>query len=164
MKKLRYLIMVVMLAMAVGAMAETQPGIIVRLKDGSTVGFTFESKPKILPRAGYLYIVTDKESVASVYYNYSEIASIYTGDVNTGGVESPMADAKQGALFHIVDNCVEASGLMSGDTVTVYTIDGRSVCSACANTDNETLQMAMPASGVYIMRTSTGVAFKFIIK
>ncbi len=161
MKKLRYLIVVVMLAMAVGAMAETQPGIIVRLKDGTTVGFTFESKPKILPRYSYLNIVTDK---ADVFYDNSKTSSIYTGDVNTGGVESPMADAKPGVRFHIVDNCVDVSGLMSGEAVTAYTIDGRSVCSACANADNETLQMAMPASGVYIIRTSTGVAFKFIIK
>ena len=161
MKKLKYLIIVVMLAIAATAMAETQPGIILRLKDGSTVGFTLESKPKILPYSSSLRIVTDKTTVS---YSYSKIASIYSGNVDGGGVESPTIDKKADVLFTIIDNSVEVSGLEAGETVTAYTPDGRNVYTARANTDNEILRMAIPSSGVYIIRTSGGVSFKFITK
>ncbi len=161
MKRLKYLIIVVMLAITTSAMAETQPGIILRLRDGSTVGFTLESKPKILPYSSSLRIVTDKTTVS---YRYSEIASIYSGSVDGGGIESPTIDKKADVLFTIIDNSVEVSGLGAGETVTAYTPDGRSVCSVRANTDNETLRMTMPSSGVYIIRTSGGISFKFITK
>lgn len=161
MKRLKYLIIVVMLAIATSAMAETQPGIILRLKDGSTVGFTLESKPKILPHSSSLEIVTDKTTVS---YSYSDIASIYSGNVDGGGIESPTIDKKADVLFTIIDNGVEVSGLGAGETVTAYTPDGRSVCTARANTDSETLRMAMPSSGVYIIHTSDGISFKFITK
>lgn len=161
MKKLKYLIIVVMLAIAATAMAETQPVIILRLKDGSTVGFTLESKPKILPHSSSLEIVTDKTTVS---YSYSKIASIYSGNVDGGGVESPTIDKKADVLFTIIDNGVEVSGLNAGETVTAYTPDGRNVYTARANTDNEILRMAIPSSGVYIIRTSGGVSFKFITK
>ena len=161
MKRLKYLIIVVMLAIATSAMAETQPGIILRLRDGSTVGFTLESKPKIIPYNYSLEIVTDKTTVS---YSYSKIASIYSGNVGGGGIESPTIDKKADVLFTIIDNGVEVSGLGAGETVTAYTPDGRSVCSVRANTDNETLRMTMPSSGVYIIRTSGGISFKFITK
>lgn len=150
-----------MLAIATTAIAETQPGIILRLKDGSTVGFTLESKPKILTYSSSLEIVTDKTTVS---YSYSKIASIYSGNVDGGGIESPTIDKKADVLFTIIDNGVEVSGLEAGEAVTAYTPDGRSVCTARANTDKETLRMAMPSSGVYIIRTSGGVSFKFITK
>ncbi len=161
MKRLKYLIIVVMLAITTSAMAETQPGIILRLRDGSTVGFALESKPKILPHSSSLEIVTDKTTVS---YSYSNIASIYSGNVDGGGIESPTIDKKADVLFTIIDNSVEVSGLEAGETVTAYTSDGRSVCTARANADNETLRMTMPSSGVYIIRTSGGVSFKFITK
>ena len=161
MKRLKYLIIVVMLAIAATAMAETQPGIILRLRDGSTVGFTLESKPKILPYSNLLRIVTDKTTVS---YSYREIASIYSGNVDGGGIESPTIDNKADVLFTIIDNGVEISGLGAGEIVTAYTPDGRSVCSARANVDSETLRMTMPSSGVYIIRTSGGISFKFITK
>lgn len=161
MKKLKYLIIVVMLAIAASAMAETQPGIILRLKDGSTVGFTLESKPKIITHSETLEIYTDKTEVS---YRYQEVKSIYSGNVDGGGIESPTIDKKADVLFTIIDNGVEVSGLDAGETVTAYTPDGRNVCTACANTDNEILRMAMPSSGVYIIRTSGGVSFKFITK
>ena len=161
MKRLKDLIIVVMLAIATSAMAETQPGIILRLKDGSTVGFTLESKPKILPHSSSLGIVTDKTTVS---YSSSEIANIYSGNVDVGGIEFPTIDKKADVLFTIIDNGVDVSGLNTGETVTAYTPDGRSVCTARANADNETLRMAMPSSGVYIIRTSGGISFKFITK
>ena len=148
MKRLKYLIIVVMLAITTSAMAETQPGIILRLRDGSTVGFTLESKPKIIPYNYSLEIVTDKTTVS---YSYSKIASIYSGNVDGGGIESPTIDKKADVLFTIIDNGVEVSGLGAGETVR-------------ANTDNETLRMTMPSSGVYIIRTSGGISFKFITK
>ena len=106
-------------------------------------------------------IVTDKTTVS---YSYSKIASIYSGNVDGGGIESPTIDKKADVLFTIIDNGVEVSGLGAGETVTAYTPDGRSVCSVRANTDNETLRMTMPSSGVYIIRTSGGISFKFITK
>lgn len=150
-----------MLAIATSAMAETQPGIILRLKDGSTVGFTLESKPKIITRSETLKICTDKTEVS---YYYREVMSIYGGSVDGGGIESPTIDKKADVLFTIIDNGVEVSGLNAGETVMAYTPDGRSVCTARTNTDNEILRMSMPSSGVYIIRTSGGVSFKFITK
>lgn len=161
MKRLKYLIIVVMLAIATTAMAETQPGIILRLRDGSTVGFTLESKPKIITHSETLEIYTDKTEVS---YRYQEVKSIYSGNVDGGGIESPTIDKKADVLFTIIDNGVEVSGLGAGETVTAYTPDGRNVCTARANTDSETLRMAMPSSGVYIIRTSGGISFKFITK
>lgn len=161
MKRLKYLIIVVMLAIATTAMAETHPGIILRLRDGSTVGFTLESKPKIITYNISLKIVTDKTTVS---YSYSDIARIYGGSVDGGGIESPTIDKRADVLFTIIDNGVEVSGLESGEIVTAYTPDGRSVCSAHANADSETLRMTMPSSGVYIIHTSGGISFKFITK
>lgn len=161
MKRLKYLIIVVMLAIAATAMAETQPGIILRLRDGSTVGFTLESKPKIITRSETLTIYTDKTKLS---YSYRDVMSIYGGSVDGGGIESPTIDKKADVLFTIIDNGVEVSGLDTGEAVTAYTPDGRSVCTARANADSETLRMTMPSSGVYIMRTSGGISFKFITK
>lgn len=144
--------------------AWAEDGVIVLLKNGTTLGFAFKEKP---------VIVTSKEleistpSRRSISLDYGRVQRVYWGDVTALSIEAPQQDEqKEQVVFRILDNGIEAIGLEKGERVEVFNVAGMKLASAVSNTSGGTLQLTLPLtqSQVFIIHTSKGTSYKFIKK
>lgn len=69
-------------------------------------------------------------------------------------------------IFHIAGRSLDASGLARGEKVSLYSFNGMLVASATSNTDGGSVSFELPESlgAAYIVRTSTGISYKIILK
>lgn len=156
MKKLRFLILTTALIMTIGVMGEE--GVLLQLKNGSTVGFAFSDKPTML--IGSTLEIRANKTV--VNYDYNEVKRVYWGEVQPNGISSAKDDINSSVVFRINTNGLSVSGLTKGERVSVYDTTGRLVTTAISTQDNGTLDLSLKISnGIYIARTQSGISFKF---
>ncbi len=156
MKKLRFLILTTALIMTIGVMGEE--GVLLQLKNGSTVGFAFSDKPTML--IGSALEIRAKKTVVS--YDYNEVKRVYWGEVQPNGISSAKDNINSSVVFRINTNGLSVSGLTKGERVSVYDTTGRLVTTAISTQDNGTLDLSLKISnGIYIARTQSGISFKF---
>lgn len=139
--------------------AKADEGVILLLNDGTSVGFAFSKKP-VITTAETLTLTTSTGERVS--YDYKEVKHAYFGDTSTG-IKDVRKDAPQRVTFHVTPQSLRIEGLSAGERVTVYTTGGQRVTSALSNGNGTSLTLDIPAAGhtVYIVKTSTGVSFKF---
>lgn len=156
MKKLRFLILTTALIMTIGVMGEE--GVLLQLKNGSTVGFAFSDKPTML--IGSTLEIRANKTV--VNYDYNEVKRVYWGEVQPNGISSAKDNINSSVVFRINTNGLSVSGLTKGERVSVYDTTGRLVSTAISTQDNGTLDLSLKISnGIYIARTQSGISFKF---
>ena len=156
MKKLRFLILTTALIMTIGVMGEE--GVLLQLKNGSTVGFAFSDKPTML--IGSTLEIRANKMV--VNYDYNEVKRVYWGEVQPNGISSAKDNINSSVVFRINTNGLSVSGLTKGERVSVYDTTGRLVTTAISTQDNGTLDLSLKTSnGIYIARTLSGISFKF---
>jgi hypothetical protein len=156
MKKLRFLILTTALIMTIGVMGEE--GVLLQLKNGSTVGFAFSDKPTML--IGSTLEIRANKTV--VNYDYNEVKRVYWGEVQPNGISSAKDNINSSVVFRINTNGLSVSGLTKGERVSVYDTTGRLVTTAISTQDNGTLDLSLKISnGIYIARTQSGISFKF---
>ena len=146
---------------AVSIIAMADDGVILKLKNGSEVGFVFTSKPKITPGAE-LSITTSNG--ASVSYDYAEVRSVAFGDVTSTGIDDVTASPACDVVFRLLDGKVVVEGLPAGESVSVYNISGQLLASQKQTATGVSLALPLEGSGVLIVRTSTGVSYKVMVK
>ena len=158
MKKLRFLILTTALIMTIGVMGEE--GVLLQLKNGSTVGFAFSDKPTML--IGSTLEIRANKTV--VNYDYNEVKRVYWGEVQPNGISSAKDNINSSVVFRINTNGLSVSGLTKGERVSIYDTTGRLVTTAISTKDNETLNLSLKTSnGIYIARTKSGISFKFTL-
>ena len=156
MKKLRFLILTTALIMTIGVMGEE--GVLLQLKNGSTVGFAFSDKPTML--IGSTLEIRANKTV--VNYDYNEVKRVYWGEVQPSGISSAKDNINSSVVFRINTNGLSVSGLTKGERVSIYDTTGRLITTAISTKDNETLNLSLKTSnGIYIARTLSGISFKF---
>ena len=155
MKKLRFLILTTALIMTIGVMGEE--GVLLQLKNGSTVGFAFSDKPTML--IGSTLEIRANKTV--VNYDYNEVKRVYWGEVQPNGISSAKDNINSSVVFRINTNGLSVSGLTKGERVSIYDTTGRLITTAISTKDNETLNLSLKTSGIYIARTQSGISFKF---
>ena len=156
MKKLRFLILTTALIMTIGVRGEE--GVLLQLKNGSTVGFAFSDKPTML--IGSTLEIRANKTV--VNYDYNEVKRVYWGEVQPNSISSTKDNINSDVVFRINANGLNVSGLANGERVSVYDTAGKLVTTAVSTQDNGTLSLPLKQSGgIYIARTQSGVSFKF---
>ena len=158
MKKLRFLILTTALIMTIGVMGEE--GVLLQLKNGSTVGFAFSDKPTML--IGSTLEIRANKTV--VNYDYNEVKRVYWGEVQPNGISSAKDNINSSVVFRINTNGLSVSGLTKGERVSIYDTTGRLITTAISTKDNETLNLSLKTSnGIYIARIKSGISFKFTL-
>lgn len=158
MRKLIILFLSLLTLLPLTAMADE--GVVVQLKSGKTMAFAFTDKPTIVP-AEVLTIRT--KSGNQLELSYGDVDRFYWSDNISTAIVTPKATATGNPVFHIADNSITAEGLAAGEHVSVFTADGRQMGSATAMGGKASV--ALPQQGgIYIIKTSSGVSYKFIKK
>lgn len=133
-----------------------EEGVILLLKSGKTVGFAFQDKPTICPRST---LIITSQTGEKVEYDYKDVQRFYWGDVQAS---SGIKQVKNGSVvFHLNDNGIKAEGLLKGERVSVYTVDGKIIASASSDSGQVLIPLFSSAK-VFIVRTSTGITYKFV--
>ncbi len=155
----RCLLLAAAVLMSTVAMAED--GVIVKLKNGSEVGFVFSSKPNVTPGAELSITTSDG---ASVSYDYAEVCSVRFGDVTSTGIDDVTSSPVCDVVFRLLDGKVVAEGLPAGESVSVYNVGGQLLTTEKQSAGGTALSVPLDARGVLIVRTSTGVSYKVMNK
>lgn len=136
-------------------MAES--GIILKLKSGATLGFTFLAQPKV--EMGSELTITDAGGV-SVSYNYAEVTSLSWGEVESLGIENAKNVNFCDVVFNHTNDVVSVIGLPKGAYVSIYTVGGSLIRKR--QSDGSILNVTLPYKGLYIVSTSTGASYKIM--
>jgi hypothetical protein len=67
-------------------------------------------------------------------------------------------------VFRLLDGKVVVEGLPAGESVSVYNISGQLLASKKQTATGVSLVLPLEGSGVLIVRTSTGVSYKVMVK
>lgn len=137
-------------------------GILLRLKSGKTVGFAFDSKPKVITGKTLVLKSSDGNRVE---YNYDEVSKLYWGNVSSSvGIDNVQVDTKSKVVFHLTHDGITVTGLQKGEHVTAYTIGGVQVGQAVSTTNDSSVSISLSFTNekVLIVRTSGGTNFKFV--
>lgn len=146
-----------------------EQGVVLRFTDGTLVGFAFKDKPAI----GYTTVdnvptLTITSGGFKVQYDYSNVKSFYwSSDVSSvpTSISDVPANGAGNVSFRITDGGISVSGLASGESVAVYTVSGAKVASAVSPTGSGEANITLPqGAGVYIVKASSGISYKFIRK
>ena len=135
-----------------------EEGVILLLQDNSKVGFVFSQTP-VIKTGATLEIKTSKENVT---YDYSNVKSVYFGDVATTTIGSANTTVK--SMFRLTSAGLEVEGLKQGEKISIYSIDGKLINTATATNGGACVTLPDSKSSVYVVRTSNGTSFKFNIK
>jgi hypothetical protein len=144
---------------AISIVAKADDGVILKLKNGSEVGFVFTSKPKITPSAKLNIATVDGTSVS---YDYADVRSVTFGDVTSTGIEDVAASAACDVVFRLFDGKVVVEGLPAGESVSVYDLNGQRVTTHEQGQDNTVISIFLNAHSVHIIRTSNGISCKVV--
>lgn len=135
-------------------------GVVLLLKNDRTLGFAFSEMPTIII-GPQLSIKTSRNTVS---YSYSDVQRIYFDDVQASDIKIITTHDQPNITFHISGDVIEVKGMTSSGTVTVFTMEGKQVLAARADNDGFVSVHIPQGKGVYIMKTSDGVSFKFITR
>lgn len=136
-------------------------GIVLRLNDGTEIGFAFSEKPVII--AGSQFVM--RTTSTNVSYPFEKVQRIYCNDnLKPSGINTiKKEDSDKAVLFKITDSEIEIIGLEKGKLITVYTVNGMMVATARSGTNGHATINLSGKKGIFIVKTSTGLGCKFKI-
>lgn len=150
------LMAVLLLSCVLGARAEE--GVILSLKNGTEVAFAFSSKPRLA--MGEELTITAPDGT-NVVYAYADVKNVRFGEVTTTGIDSDTeTENTPDVTFRISGGQLHVFGLPQGESVSVYDLGGRRVAMQKQATDGGTLSIPLNATGVLVVRTSTGISYR----
>ena len=138
---------VLLLSSVLGARAEE--GVILSLKDGTEVAFAFSSKPRLA--MGEELAISTPDGMY-VVYSYADVRNFRFGEFTTTGIDSAHGTKNTpDVTFRISGGQLHVFGLLQGESVSVYDLAGRRLAMQKQTTD---------ATGVLVVRTSTGISYR----
>ena len=152
------LMAVLLLSCVLGARAEE--GVILSLKDGTEVAFAFSSKPRLA--MGEELTITAPDGT-NVVYAFADVRNVRFGEFTITGIDSaPGTENTPDVTFRISGGQLHVFGLPKGESVSVYDLAGRRVAMQKQTTDGSTLSISLNATGVLVVRTSTGISYRIV--
>lgn len=153
------LMAVLLLSCVLGARAEE--GVILSLKDGTEVAFAFSSKPRLA--MGEELTITAPDGT-NVVYAYADVRNVRFGEFSGTGIDSaPGTENTPNITSRIIGGQLHVFGLPQGESVSVYDLAGRRVAMQKQTTDGSTLSIPLNATGVLVVRTTTGISYRVAI-
>lgn len=147
---------VLLLSCVLGARAEE--GVILSLKNGTEVAFAFSTKPR-LAMGGELAITAPDGT--SVVYAFADVKNVRFGEFVTTDIDSSSGtENTPDVIFRISDGMLQVFALPQGESVSVYDLAGRRVAMQKQTADGSTLSIPLNATGVLVVRTSTGISYR----
>ena len=139
-------------------------GIIFLFTNGQKASFKFASKPEIKVNDDVL-TVTDTD-VDSISYSFADVDYFYFDDMTiTGNSQAVAPTTSENPIFKYANGVITASGLKSGERLTVVSVNGSIITNTQANTEgNAQIDISHTAPGIYIVGTGSGVSFKLLKK
>ena len=149
---------VLLLSCVLGARAEE--GVILSLKNGTEVAFAFSSKPRLA--MGEELTITAPDGT-NVVYAYADVRNVRFGEFITTDIDSaPSTENTPDVTFRISGGQLHVFGLLQGESVSVYDLAGRRVAMQKQTTDGSTLSIPLTATGVLVVRTTTGISYRMV--
>ena len=147
---------VLLLSSVLGARAEE--GVILSLKDGTEVAFAFSSKPRLA--MGEELAISTPDGMY-VVYSYADVRNFRFGEFTTTGIDSAHGTKNTpDVTFRISGGQLHVFGLLQGESVSVYDLAGCRLAMQKQTTDGSTLSVPLNATGVLVVRTSTGISYR----
>ena len=147
-------------ALMMSLFVKAEEGVLLKLKSGAEVGFVFASQPKIATGTELVIKTADGTSVS---YDYAEVSSISFGDVSLTDISDVKGESSK-VVFRLHDGKLSVEGLKVGESVSAYNVSGKMLHQVKQSTNALPLQIPLTEKGVLIIRTSTGVSYKFVNK
>ncbi len=149
---------VLLLSCVLGARAEE--GVLLSLKDGTEVAFAFSSKPRLAMGGELTITVPDGTNVV---YAYADVKNVRFGEFVTTDIDSASGtENTPDVTFRISGGQLHVFGLPQGESVSVYDLAGRRVAMQKQTTDGCTLSIPLTATGVLVVRTTTGISYRMV--
>lgn len=160
MRKVSFNLCVCLLLLAVSLPSWADEGVIVVLKNGNTVGFSFAEKPVIETGES---LILRTPSGKSVSYAYDNVRKVFWGDNTTTAIDNAKSVTTPNVRFRIMTDAIEVCGLAPGEWAGLYTTSGSLVTSVASVSDGSVVTLSLPVGqrAVYIVRTSRGISYKF---
>ena len=144
-----------------GTAVHADDGVVLLLTSGREVGFTFSSRPQVVP--GDELVVRSADGV-QVSYPYAEVQRLFWGEVTATSVDSPIADDVAGRVqFRVSAGELSVDGLPVAECVYLYRADGHLVGTHRQDVEGATLRIPLSDGGLYIVRTGTGLSYKVLM-
>lgn len=151
---------VALLCMASAIKAAAEEGVTLRLKSGQEVSFVFTSKPCIATSDVELVITTADGQKLS--YDYAEVRNISFGEYASTGITETTAQQSAEVTFKVNAGVLSVFNLPVGESVSICTLNGNRIVMQKQNVDGAILNLPLKASGVLVVRTSTGISYKIL--
>jgi hypothetical protein len=146
MKKL-LLLLLMLLALPIGMLADNQNTLIVKTKDGAQTTFVLQDKPRVTFEGTDLKVVSDKETVA---FALADVLRFEYVKKDALGIDEDVVDptgvSYQGGVLVI-------SQLRQGASVAVYTLDGKLLRQLTAShSGTYRLNLSELPTGLYLVK------------
>ena len=146
MKKLLFLLLL-LLALPIGMLADNQNTLIVKTKDGAQTTFVLQDKPRVTFEGTDLKVVSDKETVA---FALADVLRFEYVKKDALGIDEDVVDptgvSYQGGVLVI-------SQLRQGASVAVYALDGKLLRQLTAShSGTYRLNLSELPTGLYLVK------------
>ena len=146
MKKLLFLL-ILLLALPIGMLADNQNTLIVKTKDGAQTTFVLQDKPRVTFEGTDLKVVSEKETVA---FALADVLRFEYVKKDALGIDEDVVDptgvSYQGGVLVI-------SQLRQGASVAVYTLDGKLLRQLTAShSGTYRLNLSELPTGLYLVK------------
>lgn len=139
----------------------SQYAFIVETNDGVTVSYTLDKEP-VLSHDGENFVLQTSES--TVYYSPAEVAHFRLAKVEKPETGLDETLAEESATWSYTGETLAFRGATPGDTVLVYSTDGRQVLSGTVGNDGSALvSVSSLTPGVYVI-TLSNHSYKIVKK
>lgn len=151
---------VALLCMVSTIKASADEGVILTLKSGQEVGFVFSSKPCIATSDAELVIFTADGQKLS--YDYADVCNISFRVAASTDIKETTKQQGAEVTFKVNAGMLSVYNLPVGESVSVYNLNGQRLAFESQTTDGATLSLTLKASGVLVVRTSTGISYRIL--
>lgn len=140
------------------------PGVTFLLRSGQKVSFSFAEKPVVALSDKYLSVSVG--GVERVSYAYADVQRVVVVDDVVSAIDNVVAnDKSQHIVFSFSANVLNVSGLAVGERYSLYAIDGKLMLGEKADADGKAaISLSSLQQGIYVVRTQSGISYKFFKK
>ncbi len=140
------------------------PGVTFLLRSGQKVSFSFAEKPVVALSDDYLSVSV--RGVERVIYAYADVQRVVVVDDVVSAIDNVVADDKsQHVVFSFSANVLNVLGLAANESIALYATDGKLMLSEKANAEGKAaMNLSSLQQGIYVVRTQSGISYKFFKK
>ena len=142
--------------------AHAEEGVTFYLNTGGKVSFAFSERPVVKLSRDELTISADGSNDVSYAYDAVKKVMFESDIVNSVAAPATATDDAH-VLFSVGQNQIKASGLQTGERVSLYALNGTLQQTTIASSNGTTsLSLGALPKGVYIVLTQGGISYKFM--